>query len=50
MITQDLTQSEVARAYVVRRQHHGLSVNDCFCLMPAKSRQGILLTAESGRK
>ena len=37
MITLDLTPREVARAYVVRRQHHGLSVNDCFCLVPAKS-------------
>ena len=47
MITHDLTPSEVARAYVVRQRHHGLSVNDCFCLISAKSRHGILLTGDA---
>ncbi|MDE0102422.1 MAG: hypothetical protein OXN89_08575 [Bryobacterales bacterium] len=30
-----------------RQQHHGLFVNDCFCLVSAKSRQGIPLTGDA---
>ena len=47
MTTYDLTPDEVAQALVFKKCHPSLSANDCFCLVTALSRKGILLTGDA---
>lgn len=47
MITHDLTPKEVAQALLLKERHPGLSANDCFCLVTARSCSGILLTGDA---
>jgi len=46
LITHDLTPAEVGQALVLAGRHRALSANDCFCLVTAHARRGILLTGD----
>ena len=47
MTTHDLTPSQVQDAFAVKRRRPTLSANDCFCLVTARTHDGILLTGDS---
>lgn len=47
MITHDLTPDEVGQASQIKKRHFGLSINDCFCIVSARSHSGILLTGDA---
>ena len=47
LITHDLTSGEVTQALGFRRRHRALSANDCFCLVTALTKRGILLTGDA---
>ena len=47
MITHDLTPAEVGQAVALAERHRALSANDCFCLVTARVRRGILLTGDA---
>ncbi|MCY4463601.1 MAG: type II toxin-antitoxin system VapC family toxin [Albidovulum sp.] len=47
MITHDLTPEEVGQALAVKERHAGLSANDCFCLVTARTYPGVLLTGDA---
>ena len=46
LITHDLTPAEVGQALALAEHHRALSANDCFCLITARVRRGILLTGD----
>lgn len=46
LITHDLTPAEVGQALALAERHRALSANDCFCLITARVRGGILLTGD----
>ena len=47
MITHDLSPAEVGQALALAEHHRALSANDCFCLITARVRRGILLTGDA---
>ena len=47
LITQDLTPDEIGQALLLKERKPGLSANDCFCLVTARSFSGILLTGDA---
>ena len=47
MITKDLTPDEIGQALLLKERKPGLSANDCFCLVIARSFPGILLTGDA---
>ncbi len=48
MITHDLTPEEVGQALLLNKERYpGLSANDCFCLVTARTHSGILLTGDA---
>jgi len=48
LTTYDLSGEEVALVMALKREHRGLSANDCFALVTAaKQENGILLTGDN---
>ncbi len=47
MIIYDLNPDEVGQASQIKKRHLGLSINDCFCIVSARSHSGILLTGDA---
>lgn len=47
MITRNLTPDEVEKAHHLMGRDPKLSANDCFCVVVAQARAGILLTGDS---
>ena len=47
MTTHDLTPAEVAQALTLMGLHRALTANDCFCLVTALVKRGILLTGDA---
>lgn len=47
LVTHDLTPAEVGQALALAERHRALSANDCFCLVTARARRGILLTGDA---
>ena len=48
LTTYDLPGEEVAQVFAIKREHSGLSANDCFALVTATCQEnGILLTGDA---
>jgi predicted nucleic acid-binding protein len=48
LATYDLPGDEVAQVFAIKREHSGLSANDCFALVTASCHEnGILLTGDA---
>ena len=48
LTTYDLSGEEVAQVFAIKREHSGLSANDCFALVTASCQEnGILLTGDA---
>ena len=48
LTTYDLSGEEVAQVFAIKREHSGLSANDCFALVTATCQEnGILLTGDA---
>lgn len=48
LTTYDLPGEEVAQVFAIKREHSGLSANDCFALVTASCQEnGILLTGDA---
>ena len=48
LATYDLPGEEVAQVFAIKREHTGLSANDCFALVTATcQKNGILLTGDA---
>ena len=48
LTTYNLSGEEVAQVFAIKREHSGLSANDCFALVTAaRQKNGILLTGDN---